>query len=101
MSARQTHARRLRRPDRRCASHLIDLMVSRVLVGTGPLNSDGYALWDCFQDSLDPGACRHRSWWRHRTLSQPRHHRAWQAACRLAARLGLPQPRQFGREVTA
>jgi len=89
------NARRHCRPDRRYASQLIDLTIGTVL--DGPLSEDGYHLWDAAVGQIETAPLRCLAWFRHRRLSQPRHHRAWQVACRLAARLGLPRPRQFGR----
>jgi len=90
--------KRLQGPVRRSAMHYIDTRVISVL--PGPLSPESYLVWDAVEDRIHPPALRHhRGGLRHWQRAFPRQHRAYQAACRLCARLGLPQPRQYGREV--
>ena len=91
---------RLQGPVRRSATAYIDSRVSSVL--PGPLSEEAYLVWDATEDRITPPALRHyRGWLRHWQRAFPRQHRAYQAACRLCARLGLPRPREFGRYLPA
>lgn len=88
-------SKRLKGPVRRSATTHIASLVGSVL--SGPLSPEAYLVWDAAVDRIAPPALMdHCDWIQHWQRAVPRRHRAYQAACRLCACLGLPRPRQHG-----